>query len=186
MCSRLDHLADLLDERTATVAVGHDHHAVALAHVGDEDAAEAPVAAAVAEVPALAALLDAEPDGEGPDADRRDHLARDRLRQHPPFGPRDRRAAPRSQTAPDRSASSTVPPPPAPDRRATASPRRALVRRGRAPACGMTRLGQRLLERAVRIPSGPSTALASRSAKWLAGDVRQRELHDASPRRPST
>ena len=48
------------------VAVGHDHEAVAFDAMRDQVAAEAPVATAVAEVPALAPLLDLKPTANGP------------------------------------------------------------------------------------------------------------------------
>src|SRR5262245_50316485 len=60
-------------------AVGHDRDTVALPHVGLEVAQEAPVSAAVGEVPAFALLLERESHREGPDTRRCQHFLHSRL-----------------------------------------------------------------------------------------------------------
>ena len=73
---------DLVDERAAAIAVRHDGDAVPLAQVPDDVGLEAPVGAAVREVPALVALVDRKAHAVRAHADRRGHLLRGGLRQH--------------------------------------------------------------------------------------------------------
>src|SRR5215471_9633375 len=61
---------DFVDHRPSCVTVGHDGDAVTLQAVRDQVALEAPVRAAVAEVPALAQLGHGETDGVVADTNR--------------------------------------------------------------------------------------------------------------------
>ena len=61
-----DQRLDLPKQRTATVAVRHDHAAVAFPNMGEQIAPKAPVLSAVREVPALAAFVDHGADANGP------------------------------------------------------------------------------------------------------------------------
>ena len=58
-------------------------YAVAFADVAENVADESPVAAAVVEIPAFAALFNVQTDGVGADADGSDHGAGGLLRQRP-------------------------------------------------------------------------------------------------------
>ena len=116
------------------------------------------------------------PDGEGPDADRRDHLlhrAATALRRLARAA-----AAPRWRTSRDRSAWSTVRPRPARDRRATDRPSAAPVRSCARAACASRCAGSGCSIGAVGHAERVEHRLVRELRERPAGRVGQRELLD--------